>query len=79
MRARTPPVAAGLRDSTGAEGADTVAATFRPEARELQCRALADLGTLTANNANMLKREKRDGTIQQDVACSTSGRRQQVF
>ena len=27
--AHTPPVAAGLRVSTGAEGADTAAATFR--------------------------------------------------
>lgn len=44
----TPPVAAGFRESTGAEGADTAAATFIPETRDLQCCTLAALGTLTA-------------------------------
>jgi len=57
----TPPVAAGFRESTGAEGADTAAATFSPEIRDLQCCVLAVLGSLTAEkNENSGGRHQKD-------------------
>jgi len=72
----TPPVAAGFRVSTGAEGADTAAATFSPETRDLQCCALAALGILTAE-----KNEHSGGRHQKDrnyTQCERNNQAQEI-
>lgn len=56
LGAHTPPVAAGLRASTGAEGADTAADTLRCWTRDLHCCALV-LESLTAEGTATVSNE----------------------